>query len=818
MTDLVIVEGEFGTIEVVETSASPTIIEVISEGPTGPEASVTSEKVIDALGYTPMSDAYVPTWEEISDKPSFSGVAQSGSYNDLSDKPPPYSLPASSPTTLGGVKIDDASIRIVDGIISTSAEAIGLTAPDGSGLVGFSQIGAGAVDRTIESKLRDIITDADYSGYQTAAIAALGKVFTVPANSSVVLTVGVDTANLADAISAIQRWIIPASSTVTIKVPSAALTQPTTFAHAYGDRVFITGLVAKVTATATAAGAVTGAAGAWSVPITVASAAGIQVNDYAILSSVTGTGAYKQFSGLCKVSSVVGTTVTVLNTDKSASWASATLTGATLTVVKNIITYTGCDGLRVDSKLGGLSNIILVGNKTAGTIGLITNRMCIGGKNKGYVYCGGGYGTGVAGFGDGGVYAQYGGVVDGACLAVADCLIYNVYSQHGGHVMMNDGISSGCAEAGIAASNSGDISFERGVSVGNGTYGIFEFSSGSVLAKNAFVWHNVADGWRTSWGGALRADNLDSRYNGGSGGFNLGASAILPNAIMSNNGSNGITCEGGGSVYANNLVADSNLGHGIHNDGSVFDAPSSTLSSNGINGLTTTNGGVSLCNLLSGSGNGTYLSSTTKAGYVRATNASASGQTFYVDNHGFVDATGATGSPTITVGAGGKALNASGVLIWGAISNVDAATITASTSLHVGGATKTALFQVRKDSLYNSEGSAAFSFQNSTSPLKQLVGGYDGVRDYSYLQSVNSTNGYKPLALNPNAGNVGIGLGTTSPAARLHLPAGAAAAGNGPFKLTPGTNLTTPSDGVLEYDGTNLTFTIGTTRKTFVFA
>ena len=51
-----------------------------------------------------------------------------------------------------------------------------------------------------------------------------------------------------------------------------------------------------------------------------------------------------------------------------------------------------------------------------------------------------------------------------------------------------------------------------------------------------------------------------------------------------------------------------------------------------------------------------------------------------------------------------------------------------------------------------------------------------------------------------NSGNVGIG--TTSPTAKLHLPAGAAAASSAPLKLTSGTNLTTPEAGAIEYDGT----------------
>lgn len=64
-----------------------------------------------------------------------------------------------------------------------------------------------------------------------------------------------------------------------------------------------------------------------------------------------------------------------------------------------------------------------------------------------------------------------------------------------------------------------------------------------------------------------------------------------------------------------------------------------------------------------------------------------------------------------------------------------------------------------------------------------------------------------------NDGYVAIGTNST-PTARLHLPAGTAAASTAPLKLTAGTNLTTPENGAFEFDGTNLYFTVGGVRKT----
>ena len=61
-----------------------------------------------------------------------------------------------------------------------------------------------------------------------------------------------------------------------------------------------------------------------------------------------------------------------------------------------------------------------------------------------------------------------------------------------------------------------------------------------------------------------------------------------------------------------------------------------------------------------------------------------------------------------------------------------------------------------------------------------------------------------------NAGRAAIG--SHLPSARLHLPAGTAAANTAPAKLTSGTALTTPEDGALEYHNSHLYFTIGSTR------
>lgn len=59
-----------------------------------------------------------------------------------------------------------------------------------------------------------------------------------------------------------------------------------------------------------------------------------------------------------------------------------------------------------------------------------------------------------------------------------------------------------------------------------------------------------------------------------------------------------------------------------------------------------------------------------------------------------------------------------------------------------------------------------------------------------------------------------LGINQSSPTARIHPGAGTSTAGTAPLKLTAGTNMTTPENGAVEFDGTSLFFTASSTRMT----
>ena len=89
------------------------------------------------------------------------------------------------------------------------------------------------------------------------------------------------------------------------------------------------------------------------------------------------------------------------------------------------------------------------------------------------------------------------------------------------------------------------------------------------------------------------------------------------------------------------------------------------------------------------------------------------------------------------------------------------------------------------------------------------VNGNSSTSGLGFIQFRN--NGGTPVLCATETGKVSINLGSVG-TAQLTIGAGVATSGGAPFKLTSGTNLTTPENGAFEYDGTFLYFTTGGVR------
>jgi hypothetical protein len=93
--------------------------------------------------------------------------------------------------------------------------------------------------------------------------------------------------------------------------------------------------------------------------------------------------------------------------------------------------------------------------------------------------------------------------------------------------------------------------------------------------------------------------------------------------------------------------------------------------------------------------------------------------------------------------------------------------------------------------------------------------GFINRKNSGFIQYFTTTSGGSTGERMRIDGNGNVGIGTTSPTARLNLGAGTATANTSPLKFTAGTNLTTAEAGALEWDGTNLFLTTsGAVRQT----
>ncbi|HSU29533.1 MAG TPA: hypothetical protein VLJ68_14195 [Chitinophagaceae bacterium] len=137
-------------------------------------------------------------------------------------------------------------------------------------------------------------------------------------------------------------------------------------------------------------------------------------------------------------------------------------------------------------------------------------------------------------------------------------------------------------------------------------------------------------------------------------------------------------------------------------------------------------------------------------------------------------------------------------------------------SLEIMGGTSEATgayFQLTGDQHTGSpyEGSAEYVIRNLTNSQFALFS-YDGSSTWTQRFQLKGLSGDTYLV--PNGGKLGIG--TSTPTALMHLKAGTATANTAPLKFTSGTNLTTPENGAMEYNGTNLFITNGGARETIL--
>jgi hypothetical protein len=112
------------------------------------------------------------------------------------------------------------------------------------------------------------------------------------------------------------------------------------------------------------------------------------------------------------------------------------------------------------------------------------------------------------------------------------------------------------------------------------------------------------------------------------------------------------------------------------------------------------------------------------------------------------------------------------------ISNTERMRLGSSGRLGLGTSSPVNLLHVQGDATFDSGSGGQFAIRGSTSTSNRLNFGFETTNNYAWIQSITAGTAFRPIALNPSGGNVGIGI--TSPAYPLEV-----AKGNGIIGLIP---------------------------------
>jgi hypothetical protein len=196
-------------------------------------------------------------------------------------------------------------------------------------------------------------------------------------------------ATLGHAMTYLAAFHIAPNISVTINLGAGTYTSGSsiTVQHPQGSQIIITGATPVTTTLSSVTSFGTPSSGVSAVVLVIASAAGIAVGDYLLITPSTTIGTLSgtnthwwNILGCHKVTAVSGTSITVNVATNTANAASSygTLTGLTtlnVTVLTTILAFSGTSGLNLYTapqnwSIGAIENLVLYGPAIAGTIGI----------------------------------------------------------------------------------------------------------------------------------------------------------------------------------------------------------------------------------------------------------------------------------------------------------------------------------------------------------------------------------------------------------------------------------------------------------------
>lgn len=470
--------------------------------------------------------------------------------------------------------------------------------------VNFTQEGAGALPRTAQDKMSDIVTQGDFASAQAAVIPALNKPYLVPDDSSIVLNVPADVATWFDAMSAIAEWSIPSSSLLTINLAEGTTTSANTVIidHPNAENIVVSGAANPVSCTITGYNSVAGGRGNYLVTLNVNASAGLLAGHWVAIRDTVGTGRYRNLNGFYEVTAVpTGTTIQVRVRLWDAAFPAMTFSAGNVYRVRTLIKFQNKDGVIIRSSAATIYNVGIIGNMwdywlegnitgtEKGTHGVYVSSNTIvdgagtpGGANP-YGLAGGALaavGLHVADFDQQGFTAAGGAGIFGRNLYAASCGRRGYYVGTSAAIEVKFTYVTTCYRDGIIADYGGAFNGSLIYSNGNRLAGGFANNGASFIAPNSeFTGNLFGIDIRAGSGGFVDASLLSLNTQNGAS-FEYGASGSVSGADLNDNTVDGLAMIFGSSVRATNANINNNGRYGINSLASHCGRAGATITGN----------------------------------------------------------------------------------------------------------------------------------------------------------------------------------------------------------------------------------------------
>ena len=346
-----------------------------------------------------------------------------------------------------------------------------------------------------------------------------------------------------DRVPVLSNHIIHGSPTLTLDADIYTLA--TSNRLDWADNLTINGATPE-TLTFSSLGSITGSAGAWDVPITVASAGSAAVGLFLRLTAASGTGKPEVIEGIWKITDVTGSVISITHTARNASFPTLTISDVTINLITTII---NCDDENVFQQYGGnyqSDNIVYeVLNAIAldGTKAFAVAPRANASENY-YANASAKFGSFI-GFSGGG---NHGIVVGGTGWVECEanvCACGNnqdgFHATEGASMFAKFCIASGNDESGVMSEMNADIECDGVHACSNGDHGCESLAGKMGLSQNTSILsYNVLRGLHAQDGAIVRANSITCDFNEDAGmKAETGAIIIATNAICDNNANEG---------------------------------------------------------------------------------------------------------------------------------------------------------------------------------------------------------------------------------------------------------------------------------------